>query len=103
MAERAKVLRAKHSGVKLSPEEFVRIANWLDASCQYYPSYWGQKNLKHHASPYFRPAVAFDDAISAQWPVGLRGLYEPAVQQTQTAAPVTPGAGQFRANTTGKH
>ena len=82
LAERANVLRAKHSGVKLSPEEFIRIANWLDASCQYYPSYWGQKNLKHQASPYFRPVIAFDDAISAQWPSALNALYNPPARQT---------------------
>ncbi len=77
LAERVKALRAKHSDVKLSPEEFSRIANWLDASCQYYPSYWGQKNLKHKGSPYFRPEVAFDEAVAARWPDALRALYDP--------------------------
>ena len=77
LAERLKALQAKHSEVKLAPEELRRIVNWLDASCQYYPSYWGQKNLKHSASPFFRPEVSFDDAIGSQWPASLRALYAP--------------------------
>ncbi len=76
LAERLKGLREKHKEVKLSPDELIRIVNWLDASCQYYPSYWGQKNLKHKESPYFRPEVSFDDAVGARWPAALRALYE---------------------------
>lgn len=77
LAERVKALRAKHSEVKLSKAEFVRVANWLDASCQYYPSYWGQKNLKYKESPYYRPEVSFDEAVGAPWPAALQGLYDP--------------------------
>jgi mono/diheme cytochrome c family protein len=76
LAERVKALREKHKEVKLAPEEFIRVANWLDASCQYYPSYWGQKNLQHKQAPYFRPEVTFDEAVGSQWPVALRALYE---------------------------
>jgi hypothetical protein len=81
LAERVKTLREKHKEVKLTSAEFVRIVNWLDASCQYFPSYWGQKNLTHKASPFFRPDVAFDDAVGAQWPASLRALYDPQAQQ----------------------
>ena len=76
MKERVKLLRAKHQDVKLTRGEFIRVANWLDASCQYYGSYWGMKNLTHRQSPYFRPEVSFAEAVSAQWPAALRKLYE---------------------------
>lgn len=76
MADRVKALRVQHKDVKLSREEFIRIANWLDASCQYYGSYWGQKNLQHRQSPYFRPAVAFAEALGDQWPAALNPLYD---------------------------
>ena len=77
LAERVKALREKHKEVRLTPEEFVRIANWLDASCQYYPSYWGQKNLKYKESPFFRPGVTLDEAVGSQWPAALGALYAP--------------------------
>ncbi len=78
LAERLKALQAKHKELKLSSAELLRIANWLDASCQYYPSYWGKKNLKHKESPYFRPEVSLDDAVGSQWPAALRALYAPS-------------------------
>lgn len=76
MKQRMKEVRAKHAEVKLSREELIRVSNWLDASCQYYPSYWGQKHVQHRSSPYFRPAVTFEEALSPKWPEGLKGLYE---------------------------
>ena len=76
MAARVEVLRKQHKDVRLSREEFIRIVNWLDASCQYYGSYWGMKNLQHRESPYFRPQVSFAEAISVRWPAGMEALYK---------------------------
>lgn len=76
MTARVQELRKQHKDVKLSREEFVRLANWLDASCQYYPSYWGMKNVAHAESPYFRPLVQFEEALSPHWPASLNALYE---------------------------
>ncbi len=75
MTERAKALREQHKNVKLTQEEYVRIVNWLDASCQYYGSYWGMKNSQHSASPYFRPEVPFLEGIGSQYPASLVPLY----------------------------
>ncbi|MCF7847985.1 MAG: discoidin domain-containing protein [Kiritimatiellales bacterium] len=58
-AERA----PKHRKVKLSDEEFARIANWVDSNCQFHPSYWGRKNAKFADHPNFRPEVTLADAI----------------------------------------
>ena len=52
-----------------------RVVNWLDGGCQYYPSYWGQKNIKYSGSGYFRPSVSFDEAVGAAYPVALKALY----------------------------
>lgn len=80
MADRVKKLREQHRDVKLSPDEFVRIVNWLDSSCQYHPSYWGMKHVAHAPSPYFRPAVSFREALGDRWPTALRALYDPGPQ-----------------------
>ena len=75
-AEGIATLRSVHKDVKLTSEEFIQIVNWLDTGCQYYPSYWGQKNLEHAASPGFRPVVSFEEAVSAHWPASMAELYE---------------------------
>jgi len=77
LAARVKPLREKHRDVKLTPAEYLCLVNWLDTSCQYYPSYWGQKNLQHRDSPFFRPKIAFEEALSPEWPAALRALYVP--------------------------
>ncbi len=75
MLARAKELKALHPELRVSREEFVRVVNWLDAGCQFHPSYWGMKNLSHRTSPYYRPPVTFQEAIGEVWPESLRGLY----------------------------
>lgn len=80
MYDRVKALREEHRNVKLAPGEFLRIVNWLDASCQYYPSYWGMKNLAHAGTPGFRPEVAFREALAERWPASLEPLYNPVAQ-----------------------
>lgn len=77
LAERAKVLRQVHKDVKLPREDLIKVVNWLDASCQYYGSYWGMKNLTHQESPYFRPEVSFEEALAPTWPAKLAPLYAP--------------------------
>ncbi len=75
LSDRVKALRKKHEKIKLSKAEFIRVASWLDASCQYYGSYWGMKNSEHRDSPHFRPSVPFAEAIGTQYPAALRSLY----------------------------
>jgi hypothetical protein len=38
-----KKVREGHSGVKLSREEMIRIATWIDSNAQYYGTYIGKK------------------------------------------------------------
>jgi len=75
-AERVAVLRAAHKDVKLTNEEFIRVVNWLDTGCQYYPSYWSRKNLESAGKPFFRPEATYDEAVSTCWPASLAPLYE---------------------------
>jgi len=75
MAQRLSGLRDHHKDIKLSAHEKRQIYSWLDTSCQYYPSYWGQKNLQFAASPFFRPEVSVAEALATQWPERFDGLY----------------------------
>lgn len=76
MVSRVHELRDKHQDVKLSREEFIQLVNWLDACCQYHPSYWGMKNVAHASSPYYRPVLSFREALGTEWPAALRALYD---------------------------
>ncbi|MEI6644970.1 MAG: NPCBM/NEW2 domain-containing protein [bacterium] len=76
MQKRLVVLRENHKKIILTSYEKRQIYGWLDTSCQYYPSYWGQKNIKHKDSPFFRPEVSIADAIAPTWPSRMDPLYK---------------------------
>jgi hypothetical protein len=76
MDQRLAALRDKHKDIRLTPPEKRNLHAWLDPSCQYYPSYWGQKNLQFAASPHFRPAVTAPEALATHWPERLAELYQ---------------------------
>lgn len=65
-AARAKRLASLHKEVaaKLKPDEFLRIANWVDTNCQFYGSYWGRRNLRYKDQPDFRLVPSFAVACS---------------------------------------
>jgi hypothetical protein len=56
------VLLAGHYDVKLTREEHVRLATWLDANGPYYGSYFGRRNLVYKDHPDFRPIPTLDSA-----------------------------------------
>jgi hypothetical protein len=76
MLKRLEVLREAHKKIVLTSYEKRQIYGWLDTSCQYYPSYWGQKNITHKDSPFFRPEVSIADAIAPTWPSRMDQLYK---------------------------
>jgi hypothetical protein len=76
LQKRVVELREKHKKVNLTSYEKRQIYGWLDTTCQYYPSYWGQKNLKHKDAPFFRPEVTFAEAITPTWPSRMDDLYK---------------------------
>ena len=63
-AARAAKLAEVHKKVKLSPEQLLKISNWVDTNAQYYGMYWGRKNLEHKDHPNFRPVPTFKRATS---------------------------------------
>jgi hypothetical protein len=63
-AEAAAELAKKHDHLKLTPEELLKITNWVDTNAQFYGMYWGRKNLKYKSHPNFRPQPTFERAIS---------------------------------------
>lgn len=56
-------LRTKHYDVKLSREEFIRLATWVDANAPYYGSYFGRRNLAYRNQPDFRPVPTLESAL----------------------------------------
>jgi hypothetical protein len=56
------VLRSAHHGVRLSREEFIRLATWVDANAPYYGSYFGRRNLAYRGRPDFRPVPTLESA-----------------------------------------
>jgi len=65
-AARAARLAETHQIIvaKLRPDEFLRIANWVDTNCQFYGSYWGRRNLRYKDAPDFRRPPTFAVASS---------------------------------------
>ena len=59
---RVEKLRETHQEIRLSPEEFLKITNWIDTNCQFYGSYHGRRNLKYRDEPDFRPFQTFEMA-----------------------------------------
>lgn len=61
-AERAHKLAIVHRGVKLRPEELLKVTNWVDTNAQFYGTYWGRKNIAYENHPGFRPRPTFEMA-----------------------------------------
>jgi|GEM_PF-3571407 len=58
-SERATRLAKVHKDVRLSPQELVQVATWVDTNARYYGTYWGHKNLSYKNLPDFRPTPSF--------------------------------------------
>jgi hypothetical protein len=59
-------LIAKHVAVakKITPEERVKVTNWIDTNAQYYGSWWFRRNKEKFADhPDFRRSPTFEDAL----------------------------------------
>jgi hypothetical protein len=68
-AQRAAALADKHKHLRLSPEELLRITNWVDTNAQYYGSWWGRRRLRYKDHPNFRPVPTFEAAASTTSPI----------------------------------
>jgi hypothetical protein len=68
-SKRAVELAKQHKKLKLTPEELLKITNWVDTNGQFYGSYWGRKNLLHKKHPNFRPKPTFETASSMTCPI----------------------------------
>ncbi|NUQ65601.1 MAG: hypothetical protein HUU20_24290 [Pirellulales bacterium] len=56
------VLKAGHYDVKLSREEWIKLATWIDCGAPYYGSYFGRRNLIYRGQPDFRPVPTLESA-----------------------------------------
>ena len=52
-----------HQGIVVTPEELLRITNWLDTNCQYYGSYYGRRHIRFEGRRDFRPPPDFRGKI----------------------------------------
>ncbi|MCF7958805.1 MAG: hypothetical protein K9M57_10190, partial [Phycisphaerae bacterium] len=68
-ARHAGRLAQKHKKIQLTPQELLKISNWVDTNSQYYGQYWGRKNLKYKEHPNFRPVPTFETASSYVSPI----------------------------------
>ena len=68
-AARATELSEVHAELGLTPEERLRITNWIDTNAQFYGSYWGRKNLRYRNHPNFRPIPTFETATRLTSPI----------------------------------
>ena len=57
------------SKAKLTAEEMIKITTWIDASAQFYGSYYGRRNSQFKDHPDFRPIHTFEQAISTVSPL----------------------------------
>ena len=57
-----KLLLKGHKDVKLSRDEFIRIATWIDANAQFYGSCFGKKNIRYKSDKDFRPVPTIESA-----------------------------------------
>ncbi len=65
-AQDHKGLVSKHAEVakKITPEERLRVTNWIDTNCQYYGSYWYRRNKAVFAThPDYRRVPTYEDAL----------------------------------------
>ncbi len=60
---RVERLRESHRDVRLTPEELLKVTNWVDTNCQYYGSYHGRRNLHFRGAADFRPFQTFEMAV----------------------------------------
>jgi len=62
-AARVEELVKEHKKLELTPEEVLRITNWIDTNGQFYGSYYGRRNIVHKEHANFRPVPSWESAI----------------------------------------
>jgi hypothetical protein len=70
-------LQESHKEVQLSEAEFIRVVNWIDVNCPYYPSYWGRFHAEHKDHPNFRPPITIAEAQMREVPESVRRAESP--------------------------
>ncbi len=65
------LIRNGHYGVRLDPDEAIRLVTWIDCGAPFYGSYFGRRHLSYRGQPDFRPVPTLDSA---------RGIAPPEVE-----------------------
>lgn len=56
-----KLLEKGHYDVNMPLKDWVKLTTWIDSNGQYYGTYFGRKNRRHHDHPDFRPVPTFEE------------------------------------------
>ncbi len=60
------LLKKGHYDVKLSGEEWVKLATWIDCGAPYYGSYYGRRHIRYQGQPDFRPVPTLASACGVR-------------------------------------
>jgi hypothetical protein len=66
--QKAEHLAKVHAGIRLAPEELLKITNWIDTNCQYYGTYYGRRDTIFRGHPDYRTEYDVATAISPNPP-----------------------------------
>ena len=94
------ILHTDHYGVRLSREEHVKLATWIDCNAPFYGSYFGRRNLAYQKRPDFRPVPTLESARGVPPPATQ---YEPPAVAAELIAhwPLDEGRGNVAIDATG--
>jgi hypothetical protein len=70
--QRAEHLANVHAGIRLTPEELLKITNWVDTNCQYYGTYYGRRDTIFRGHPDYRTEYDVTTAISPNPPASYQ-------------------------------
>jgi hypothetical protein len=61
---KARHLAQVHRNIRLTPEELLKITNWIDTNCQYYGTYYGRRDTIFRNHPDYRTEYDVKTAVS---------------------------------------
>jgi hypothetical protein len=66
--QRAGQLAKVHAGIELTPDELLKITNWIDTNCQYYGTYYGRRDTIFRGHPDYRKEYDVATAVAPNPP-----------------------------------
>jgi hypothetical protein len=70
--QRAEHLAKAHAAIRLTPEELLKVTNWIDTNCQYYGTYYGRRDTIFRGAPDYRTEYDIATAINPNPPASYK-------------------------------